>query len=68
MRTALALLVSLLVGIWPALSQPTPTDSCINYNTNYSVCTQCLPGLYLEYFFCIPCNPLCACSSNKNYC
>lgn len=60
-------MVSLLL-LNKTISQPTASDSCVLYNSTNSVCTRCLPGLYLQYYFCIPCNPLCTCSSNLNFC
>ena len=49
-------------------SQPTNSDSCVKWNNNAGICEQCLEGFLLEYFFCIPCNRLCTCSSDQDYC
>lgn len=58
----LAILVTIISG------QPVASDNCLNYNSNNSVCTECFSGYYLEYYFCVPCNPRCACSSQYDYC
>ena len=51
-----------------AQSQPTFSDNCLVWNAITSVCQQCNVGFYLQYFFCIPCNPNCACSSKHDFC
>ena len=50
-------------------AQPIPvwTDNCISV-TSAGTCAQCVEGFYLEYFLCLPCAPLCRCSSQYNYC
>jgi hypothetical protein len=63
----IAILCSLL--ILPTCGQPEPvwTDNCLIV-TNAGTCQQCVPGFYLEYFLCLPCAPLCLCTSQYNYC
>lgn len=60
------LLLPLLVAA--ALSQPTPSDNCLVWNNNLSVCEECFDGFFLIYYFCSPCNPLCSCSNVSNFC
>lgn len=48
--------------------QPTFSDNCAVFNPTTSVCQQCNPGFYLQFFFCIPCNPNCVCTSKNDFC
>ncbi len=61
-------LISLILIFMSVITQPTPSDNCLNYNVNNGVCQQCVSGFYLQYYFCLPCSPRCQCSSRNNFC
>ena len=61
--------VLLWVFLLGAISgQPTFSDNCLNFNLTSGTCLGCVDGFFLQYFFCLPCAPLCLCSSQVNYC
>ena len=72
----LSIIMNIINRVFPILlililthSQPIPTltDNCLSVSSQGS-CLQCVVGFYLEYFVCLPCAPLCTCSSQYNYC
>ena len=63
------LLLSLyLLATLHAQPTPIPTDNCLRLIAAGNTCAECNQGFYLEYFVCLPCAPLCSCSSQHDYC
>lgn len=66
--TLLPIFACILLLATSTRCQPTPSDNCLIYNADNSVCSACRDGFYLAYYFCAPCSPLCSCSSSRSYC
>lgn len=57
-----------LLALVACQPEPVWTDNCVTANSTSGTCITCIQGFYLEYFLCLPCAPLCTCTSQYNYC